>query len=77
MTFRACAVSAVKRIMVACVAALLLPLLSFAQTSKGIIAGAVHDATGAVIVGARRPKNANIMPAVVQVLRATRSRVCC
>ncbi|MFL6439372.1 MAG: carboxypeptidase regulatory-like domain-containing protein [Terriglobales bacterium] len=53
MTFRACAVSAVKRIMVACVAALLLPLLSFAQTSKGIIAGAVHDATGAVIVGAK------------------------
>src|SRR5689334_15892165 len=34
-------------------ALILFPIISFAQTSKGIIAGLVKDNTGAVVVGAK------------------------
>jgi len=42
----------VRTTILVCFTALILPLLSFAQTSKGILAGIVTDTTGAIVVGA-------------------------
>src|SRR5690242_6342824 len=42
----------VRTTILVCFTALILSLLSFAQTSKGILAGTVPDTTGAIVVGA-------------------------
>src|SRR5690348_9630712 len=52
MLFTTSAVRHVWKLGLVCAVALLLPFLSFAQTSKGILAGTVVDSSGAVVVSA-------------------------
>ena len=52
MSFTASAARRLWKVGLVCAVALLLPLLSFSQTSKGIIAGTVVDSSNAVVVNA-------------------------
>src|ERR1700757_1433868 len=53
MQFGFNAARAVRTTFLLSITAVLLQLSSFAQTSKGILAGTVTDTTGAVVVGAK------------------------
>ncbi|HKT25034.1 MAG TPA: TonB-dependent receptor, partial [Terriglobales bacterium] len=52
MSFTTSAARGAMRLGLVCAVALLLPLFSLAQTSKGIVAGTVVDSSGAVVVNA-------------------------